>query len=124
MKDFWRTGPSLEMSSGNRQLDESHQFYSDNRSAARPIIAGPLTSVLTWLGNEWHGGDGRIALAGEHGYLMLPSTHDYFSLPEGGQDIEYKYHIKPLVQEVVAALAVAHVVNRSLVIDESRAADG
>lgn len=117
MKDFWRTGPNLEMSSGNRQLDESHQFYSDNRSAARPIIAGPLTSVLTWLGNEWHGGDVRIALSGEHGYLMLPSAHNYFSLPGDSEDIVYKRHVQPLVRELVTALAVAHVVGRSLTID-------
>lgn len=114
MKDMWRTGPNLEMSSGNRQLDESHQFYSDNKREARPIIAGPLTSVLTWLGNEWHGGDVRIALSGEHGYLMLPSAHNYFSLPGDGEDIVYKRHIQPLVRELVMALAVAHVVGRSL----------
>jgi len=117
MKDFWRTGPSLEMTSGNRQLDESHQFYSDNRQAARPIIVGPLTSVLTWLGNEWHGGDVRIALAGEHGYLMLPSDHNYFSLPGGDQDVDYNRHVKPLVRELVMALAVAHVVDRSLAVN-------
>lgn len=114
MKDFWRTGPSLEVSSGNRQLDESHQFFTDNRSAARPVIAGPLTSVLTWLGNEWHGGDVRIALSGDHGYLMLPSSHDYFCLPEGNQDVEYKRHVRPLVRELVMALAIAHVLGRSL----------
>lgn len=117
MKDFWRTGPSLELSSGNRQLDESHQFYTDNRAAARPIIAGPLTSVLTWLGNEWHGGDVRIALAGEHGYLLLPSTHNYFSLPGRQEDVVYQRHVKPLVRELVMALAIAHVVGRSLAAD-------
>ena len=110
MKDFWRTGPNLEMSSGNRQLDESHQFYSDNKPAARPLIAGPLTSVLTWFGNEWHGGDVRIAMSGEHGYLMLPSKHNYFSLPAAADDVVYQRHVKPLVRELVMALAVAHFV--------------
>lgn len=112
MKDFWRTGPNLEMSSGNRQLDESHQFYSDNKEAARPLIAGPLTSVLTWFGNEWHGGDVRIAMSGEHGYLMLPSKHNYFSLPEAAEDVVYQRHVKPLVRELVMALAVAHFVRQ------------
>lgn len=123
MKDFWRTGPSIEISSENRQLDESHQFYSDNRGAARPLIAGPLTSVLTWLGNEWHGGDVRLALSEEHGYLMLPSTHDYFSLPGGGEELVYQRHVKPLVRELVMALAIAHMLNRS-VAGESRTASG
>jgi hypothetical protein len=112
MKEFWRTGPKLEMSSGNHRLDESHQFYSDNRAAAQPIIAGPLTSVLTWLGNEWHGGDVRLALADGHGYLMLPSKHNYFSLPGMGEDVVYQRHVKPLVRELVMALAVAHVVRQ------------
>lgn len=123
MKDFWRTGPSLEMSSANRQLDESHQFYSDNRDAARPIIAGPLTSVLTWLGNEWHGGEVRIGLSGEHGYLMLPSQHNYFSLPGGDEDVEYKRHVEPLVRELVMALAIAHVVGRSLATDRQKSSE-
>jgi hypothetical protein len=112
MRDFWRTGPNLEMSSGNRKLDESHQFYSDNKPAARPLIAGPLTSVLTWFGNEWHGGDVRIAMSGEHGYLMLPSDHNYFSLPDGAEDVGYERHVKPLVRELVMALAVAHFVRQ------------
>lgn len=112
MKEFWRTGPNFEMSSGNLRLDESHQFYSDNPGAARPVISGPLTSVLIWLGNEWHGGDARIALSGEHGYLMLPSTHNYFSLPGMGDDVVYQRHVKPLVRELVMALAVAHVVRQ------------
>jgi hypothetical protein len=114
MKELWRTGPSTEVSSGNRQLDESHQFYTDNRGAARPVIAGPLTSVLTWLGNEWHGGDVRIALSDEHGYLLLPSSHNYFSLPGMEDDVVYQRHVKPLVRELVMALAIAHVVGRSL----------
>lgn len=112
MRDFWRTGPNLEMSSGNRRLDESHQFYSDNTPAARPVIAGPLTSVLTWFGNEWHGGDVRIAMSGEHGYLMLPSDHNYFSLPDGAEDVGYERHVKPLVRELVMALSVAHFVRQ------------
>lgn len=118
MKDLWRTGPNIEISSGNLRFDESHQFYSDNRAAARPVIAGPLISVLTWLGNEWHEGDVRIALSQEHGYLMLPSTHNYFSLPGRDEDVVYQRHVKPLVRELVMALAVAHVVGRSLATDD------
>ena len=112
MKELWRTGPNLEMKSENLRLDESHQFYSDNFAAAPPVILGPLTSVLTWLGDEWHGGDVRIALSGDSGYLMLPSTHDYFSLPGMADDVAYQRHVKPLVRELVLALAVAHVVRQ------------
>lgn len=110
MRDFWRTGPSNELKSGNLRLDESHQFFSDNFAAAKPIIAGPLTSVLIWLGNQWSEGDARIALSGDDGYLMLPSTHDYFSMPAMGDDVVYDRHVRPLVRELVMALAVAHVV--------------
>lgn len=110
MKEFWRTGPKTELTSGNLRLDESHEFHSDNFAAARPVIAGSLTSVLTWLGNEWHGGDVQIALSGEDGYLMLPSNHDYFSLPGNTEDVVYQRHVRPLVRELVIALAVAHVV--------------
>lgn len=109
-RDFWRTGPIDELSSGNRQLDETHEFHSDNFAAARPVIAGPLTSVLTWLGNEWHGGDVRIALSHKEGYLMLPADRDYFSLPALENDVFYERDVKPIVKEMVTLLAVAHVV--------------
>lgn len=112
VREFWRTASYDEMSSGNRQLDETHEFHSDNFNAARPVIAGPLTSVLTWLGNEWHGGDVRIALSHGDGYLMLPSERDYFSLPELTQDVRYDWDVKPIVKEMATLLAVAHVVRQ------------
>jgi hypothetical protein len=112
VKEFWRTASYDEMSSGNRQLDETHEFHSDNFNAARPVIAGPLTSILTWFGNEWHGGDVRIALWHNDGYLMLPSTRDYFSLPELTQDVRYEWDVKPIVKEMATLLSVAHVVRQ------------
>lgn len=112
MREFWRTAHYDEMLSGNRQLDDSHEFRSDNFNAARPVIAGPLTSVLTWLGNEWHGGDVRIALWHRDGYLMLPSERDYFKLPDLTQDVRYDWDIKPIVKEMATLLAVAHVVRK------------
>lgn len=111
-REFWRTGPIDELQSGNRQLDETHEFHSDNFGAARPVISGPLTSVLTWLGNEWHGGDVRIALWHNDGYLMLPAQRDYFSLPELTQDVRYDWDVKPIVKEMATLLAVAHVVRQ------------
>jgi hypothetical protein len=110
MKDFWGTGSFDEIRSGNFRLDETHEFRTSNHGAAQPVIAGPLTSVLTWLGNEWHGGDVRIALSHDDGYLMLPTTTDYFALPDLQRDVSYEGHVKPLVREMVQLLAVAHVV--------------
>lgn len=112
MKEFWGTGPANEISSGNLRLDETHEFRTSNFSAAQPVIAGPLTSVLTWLGNEWHGGDVRIALSHDDGYLMLPTTADYFALPDLQYDVRYESHIKPLVREMVQLLTVAHAVRQ------------
>ena len=111
-REFWRTGPVDELPSGNRQLDETHEFHSDNFAAARPVIAGPLTSVLTWLGNKWGGGDVRIALSHNEGYLMLPAKRDYFSLPELTQDVRYEWDVEPIIREMATLLAVAHVVRR------------
>ncbi|MGV3551938.1 DUF3137 domain-containing protein [Rhizobium sp.] len=111
-REFWRAGSYDELSSGNRQLDETHEFRSDNFGAARPVIAGPLISVLTWLGNEWHGGDVRIALSHGDGYLMLPADRDYFRLPDLTQDVRYDWDVKPIVREMATLLAVAHVVRQ------------
>lgn len=112
MKEMWRTGPIDELTSGNRQLDETHDFRSDNHRAAREVIAGPLISVLTWLGNEWHGGDVSIALSYDDGYLMLPSKQDFFALPPMEDNVHYEGDVKPLVREMAMLLAVAHVVRR------------
>ena len=112
MKEFWGTGPFNDIRSGNLRLDETHEFRTSNHTAAQPVIAGPLTSVLTWLGNEWHGGDVRIALSHDQGYLMLPTTTDYFALPDLQRDVSYEGHVKPLVREMVQLLAVAHVVRK------------
>lgn len=110
MKEFWGTGPSDEIRSGNFRLDETHEFRTSNHVAAQSVIAGPLTSVLTWLGNEWHGGDVRIALSHDDGYLMLPTREDYFALPGLEDDISYERHVRPLVRELVQLLAAAQAV--------------
>src|SRR5262249_42342823 len=79
-KEMWRTSARDELLSGNRRLDETHLFHSDNPDAARPLIAGPLTSPLIALG-EWRTNDIRIALWNDTGYLMLPAEGNYFRLP-------------------------------------------
>lgn len=112
MKEMWRTGPIDELLSGNRQLDETHDFRSNNHREARTLIAGPITSVLTWLGNEWHGGEVSIALSHDDAYLMLPSKQNFFELPGMQHNVHYESDVKPLVREMVMLLAVAHVVRR------------
>jgi hypothetical protein len=113
MADLWSSTSLRELSSGNLRLDESHVFLSNDPAAAMPIIAGPLTSVLTWLGDTWREGDVRIALSREHGYLLLPSKRNYFAFPPARQDINYEADIKPLVREMVRLLAIAHVARRA-----------
>ena len=112
IKEMWRTGPIDDLLSGNRQLDETHDFRSDNHREARALIAGPITSVLTWLGNEWHGGEVSIALSRGNGYLMLPSKQDFFALPDMQHNVHYESDVKPLIREMAMLLAVAHVVRR------------
>ncbi|MDB5551870.1 MAG: hypothetical protein JWL86_1854 [Rhizobium sp.] len=112
IKEMWRTGPIDELLSGNRRLDETHDFRSNNHREARALIAGPITSVLTWLGNEWHGGEVSIALSHGDGYLMLPSKQNFFALPDMQHNVHYESDVKPLVREMVMLLAVAHVVRR------------
>jgi hypothetical protein len=112
MKEMWRTGPIDDLLSGNRQLDETHDFRSNNHREARALIAGPITSVLTWLGNVWYGGEVSIALSHADGYLMLPSKQNFFALPDMQHDVHYESDVKPLVRELAMLLAVAHVVRK------------
>lgn len=111
--EMWRVEPSDELLSGNRRLDESHAFRSDNPAAARPVIAGPLTSLLTWLANEWHaGGDVRIALCNDICFLLLPSGRDYFALPGISNDVDYRADIEPMIRDMTMLLAVAHLLKK------------
>lgn len=109
--EMFRTG-AKPILSGNRRLDETHEFHSDNPKAAMPVITGPLTSALIWLGDEWRDGEVRIAIRGRECILLLPSKRDWFALPDIQEDVFYGRDVEPMIREMVVLLAVAHLMHR------------
>ena len=99
------------MASGNWEVDETHEFHTDNHSAARPLVEGPLASALLYLKREWPDGEVRIALRNEECFLLLPSKQDYFSLPDIYTDVSYD-DIGPMIREMAVLLAVAHLIRK------------
>jgi hypothetical protein len=97
---------------GDPDLDATYEIRTDNHSAARPLVGGPLASALKHLQREWWAGDARIALRGREVFLLLPSDRDYFALPSIQQDIDYKADIEPMIRDMVTLLAVAHMIRR------------
>lgn len=99
------------VASGNWRIDETHEFHTDNYSAARPIVEGALASALIYLQREWQEGEVRIALKGDACILLLPSKQDYFALPDIHHDVSYD-DVTPMIREMAVLLAVAHLMKK------------
>jgi hypothetical protein len=109
------------IASGNWEIDETHEFHTDNYSIARPLVEGPLASALIYLKREWYEGEVRIALRGGECFLLLPSKQDYFALPDIHTDVAYD-DVKPMIREMAVLLAVAHLM-RKVAVPEVEAAN-
>lgn len=99
------------VASGQWQIDETHEFHTDNYAAGKPIVEGPLASALIYLQREWHEGEVRIALKGDVCFLLLPSKQDYFALPDIHHDVSYA-DVTPMIREMAVLLAVAHLMRQ------------
>ncbi|MBL0373111.1 DUF3137 domain-containing protein [Rhizobium sp. KVB221] len=114
-------GSSGDMiASGNWEVDETHEFHTDNYSVARPLVEGPLASALVYLKREWSDGEARIALRNDECYLLLPSKQDYFALPDIHTDVAYA-DVTPMIREMAVLLAVAHLMKKVSLAEEERA---
>ena len=106
------SGGLEEVQSGVAQLDETYEFHTDNAAAARPLVSGRLAKALQWLGETWPGEPARVALQGSDGFLLIPSTKNFFELPGISTPLDYRAHIEPLVADMVALLATAALVRK------------
>ncbi len=111
-RDMFGTGGLQEVDCGNPVLAQTYEFRTDNVGAARPLVEGRLPKALQWLGETWPGEPARVALQGSDGFLLIPSTKDFFELPGISTPLDYKAHIEPIVADMGALLATAALVRQ------------
>jgi hypothetical protein len=105
------------IASRDAEIDALFEFHTDNHRAAAPIVEGPMVSALNYLKSHWWAGEPRIALRQRECFLLLPSDHDYFALPDIGRDVVYA-DIAPMIEDMVVLLAVAHLVSKIGAVEE------
>jgi len=112
-RDIFGTAFST-VEAGDSLLDATFEFRSDNSLDARRLIEGPLGQALALLGKTWREGVPRVALSQTTGFLIMPTTKDFFELPDVGTSVSYERHIQPMVTELIQLLDTALVVRRAM----------
>lgn len=111
MHELFRTHDDT-IPTGDPNIDGTYEIHTDNHSAGRPLVEGPLLSALKYLRREWWSGDARVALRGREVFLLLSADRDYFALPSIRQDIDYNTDVEPMIRDMVTLLAVAHLIRK------------
>ncbi|WP_313528394.1 DUF3137 domain-containing protein [Shinella sp.] len=106
-------GSSMPLvTSGNPELDASHEFRTDRPDAATPIVQGALVKALDYLSTEWRDDVVRLALRRRDCYLLLPSKKNFFELPPVDTPIDFDRHLRPMIRDIVTLLATAKLVSK------------
>jgi hypothetical protein len=100
------------VTSGNPELDVSHEFRTDRPEAATQLVQGTLAKALDYLASVWRDDVVRIALSGRDCYLLVPTKKDFFELPPVDTAIDFERHIRPMIRDLVALLATAQLVRK------------
>ncbi|WP_411037099.1 hypothetical protein [Shinella sp. BYT-45] len=112
MRDLFGGSGLAPVTSGNPEVDASHEFRTDRPDAATPLVQGTLAKALDYLATEWRDDVVRIALRGRDCYLLVPTRKDFFELPPLDTAIDFDRHIRPMIRDLVTLLATAHLVNK------------
>ena len=100
------------VTSGNPEVDASHEFRTDRPEAATPLVQGTLAKALDYLASEWRDDVVRIALNQRQCYLLVPTKKDFFELPSVDTPIDFDRHIRPMIRDLVLLLATAQLVRK------------
>lgn len=112
VENFFSTGPLNVIESGDPRADASHEFRTNNTTAAKPLVEGEMVSALDYLSGVWPTDVVRIALSGHECFLLVPSKKNFFELPDIAHDIGFDAHVKPMIRDLVTLLVTARLVSR------------
>lgn len=107
-------GSSLtDISTGVSEIDDSHEFRTDQPGAEASALAVKMAKALDWLQEEWPHGPVQIVFNGTDCYLLLAARKDHFELPGITKgDIEFDKHLLPLIRDMVTLLAIAGLIRK------------
>ena len=112
MRDLFGGSSLALVTSGNPEVDASHEFRTSRAEAATPLVQGTLARALDYLATEWRDDVVRLALTGRDCYLLVPAKKDFFELPSVDTPIDFDRNIRPMIRDLVTLLATAQLVNR------------
>lgn len=112
MRDLFGGSSMALVTSGNPEVDASHEFRTSRPDAATPLVQGTLAKALDYLATEWRDDVVRLALNGPDCYLLVPTKKDFFELPPVDTPIDFDRNIRPMIRDLVTLLATAQLVNK------------
>jgi hypothetical protein len=101
-----------QLESGLPAIDDIYDFRTDNPDAALPLVRGRMAQALQWLAEAWPDEPARIALRGIDGFLLLPTSKNFFELPPISVPLDYQTHVAPLIADLAMLLATAALVRK------------
>jgi hypothetical protein len=115
MRDLLGKSDLTEVTSGDGGLEYEYEFRTDKPDAAADLLKGNFRKALSWIRDTWPGEPARVALSGDDGFLLLPSTTNFFELPDIGVTLDYEAHIRPLAAQMASLIATASLLRRACV---------
>jgi hypothetical protein len=113
MQQLFGSGDLDEVAIGDPKVDGTYEFRSDNAVRARHLVTPDFTYALDQLGRAWPDAPGRVVIAGESGFVLLPTTRNFFELPNIDETCDYQRHIEPMVSDLAKLLDIARLVRRA-----------
>jgi hypothetical protein len=113
VQQLFGSGGLEEVPTGDPKIDGTYEFRSDNAVRARHLVTPDFTHALDQLAKAWPEAPSRVAIAGESGFVLLPTTRNFFELPHINQACDYAKHIEPMVLDLAKLLEIARLVRRA-----------
>ncbi|MER2533583.1 MAG: hypothetical protein ABTQ31_00280 [Rhizobiaceae bacterium] len=101
-----------QLQSGIAAIDDAYDFRTNAPEAAQPLVAGRLAQALAWLREAWPEQPARVALHDSDGFLVIPTSKNFFELPPIGETLDYRTHVAPMIADMAALLATASLVRK------------
>jgi hypothetical protein len=110
VQQLFGNGELDEVLTGDPKVDGTYEFRSDNAVRTRHLVTPDFTHALDQLGKAWPEAPSRVAIAGESGFVLLPTMRNFFELPHIDEACDYNRHIEPMVRDLAKLLDIARLV--------------
>ena len=112
LRDLFGSGGLEEITVTHRGLGALYEFRTDNRRAARELLAGGAADLLVSICEMWRTETPQVAFCNEDVFILLPSTRNFFELPAIDRGVSYNGHIEPMARQFASFLAIVRAVGK------------